>query len=252
MATLTISTTHDYGGDVLSEIDSFLFTTAAIATFAGAQFTPGTVSPNVTITGSAAANGIVVNAAGSFSMAGWSFSSWAGADTITVNGSAGGDTLTGSSQADTVFAGDGIDALDSGDGNDTLVAHSLAGLFAQEHETLTGGAGNDTLYGEAADTLSGGSGFDVLQLINDFAINLDRAATGIEYVPSGFGHDVFTAASSSTAVEVYASGGNDAVTAAREMTGCGATSATTPWSQRRQRRSGWRSRCGQLVGRHRK
>ena len=35
---------------------------------------------------------------------------------------------------------------------------------------------------------------------------------GIEYVLSGFGNDVYTAASSSTAIEVYGSGGNDQIT----------------------------------------
>ena len=108
--------------------------------------------------------------------------------------------------------GDGSDTLDGGNGDDTLVAHTLANLFAQEHDTLSGGAGNDTLHGEAADTLDGGTGFDVLQLINDFAINLDLAAAGIEYVLSGFGNDVYTAAAASTAIEVYGSGGNDQIT----------------------------------------
>ena len=72
--------------------------------------------------------------------------------------------------------------MTGGTGSDTLVAHTVAGLFAQEHDVLSGGDGSDTLYGEAADTLNGGAGFDVLQVINDFAMNLDLVATGIEYV----------------------------------------------------------------------
>ena len=99
-----------------------------------------------------------------------------------------------------------------GTGSDTLVAHTVAGLFAQEHDTLFGGDGSDTLYGEAADTLIGGAGFDVLQVINDFAMNLDLVATGIEYVVSGFGNDTYTAAAGTTAIEVYGGGGIDSIT----------------------------------------
>jgi Ca2+-binding RTX toxin-like protein len=211
MATLTVSASHDYSTDVLADVDSLLFTTAAIATFSGGEFVSGVISPNVAITGNAGTNGLFINASGFFSMAGWTFSTWTAADTITVNGSAGADTITGSSQADTIFGGDGTDTLAGGDGNDILVAHTLANLFAQEHDVLSGGLGNDTIYGEAADTLSGGAGFDVLQVINDFAVNLDLVATGFEYVLSGFGDDVYSAALGSTAVEVYASGGNDSI-----------------------------------------
>src|SRR6185295_13889684 len=75
-----------------------------------------------------------------------------------------------------------------------------------------GGAGNDTLHGEAADTLDGGAGFDVLQAINDFSFNLDLVAAGIEYVVSGFGNDIFTATTATTTIEVYGSGGNDQIT----------------------------------------
>ena len=211
-ATLTISASHDYSVDALSNIDSILFTNTAVGTFAGSQFTAGVVSPSVGITGSAGTNELFVNAPGSFSMAGWGFTTWDAVDTITVNGSSGTDTITGSTQADTIFAGDGSDVLDGGDGNDTLVAHTLANPFAQAQDILSGGAGNDTLYGEAADTLNGGADFDVLQVINDFAVNLDLAAAGIEYVLSGFGNDTYTASTASVAIEVYGGGGNDQIT----------------------------------------
>ena len=102
--------------------------------------------------------------------------------------------------------------MTGGTGSDTLVAHTVAGLFAQEHDVLSGGDGSDTLYGEAADTLNGGAGFDVLQVINDFAMNLDLVATGIEYVVSGFGNDTYTAATATTTIEVYGGGGNDQIT----------------------------------------
>ncbi|TMJ03980.1 MAG: tandem-95 repeat protein [Alphaproteobacteria bacterium] len=133
-----------------------------------------------------------------------------------VDGSTGADTIDGSHITNgkglLVFAKDGSDIVTGGNGGDTLVAHTIPNLFAQEHDTLSGGAGNDTIFGEAADTLDGGTGFDVLQVINDFAMNLDLVATGFEYVVSGFGNDIYTAASGSTAVEVYGAGGNDQIT----------------------------------------
>ena len=214
MATLTIVTSHDYSSELLANIDSILFAGPVIATFASIQFAAGSISPSVTLTGDAAPNGLTVNmsAAGAFSMSAWTFSVWSGDDTITLNGTGGGDTLTGSSQADIFFAGDGMDVIVGGDGNDILVGHTIQNLFGQEHDTLSGGAGNDTLYGEAADTLDGGAGFDVLQLINDYAMNLNLTAASIEYVVSGFGDDIYTAANSLTAVEVYGSGGSDQIT----------------------------------------
>ena len=216
MATLTISTSHDYTGESLIDIDSILYSNAgtATATFASNQYGAGLISNSVAITGNAAVNRIVVNlsAPGTFSAAGWTFSSWTVNDTITFNGTSGADTITGSSQADTFFAGDGVDTLTGGDGNDVLVAHRVENFFAQDADNLSGGNDNDTLYGEAADTLSGGAGFDVLQVINDFAMNLNLVAAGIEYVVSGFGNDTYMASAATTTIEIYGGGGNDTVT----------------------------------------
>jgi ELWxxDGT repeat protein len=130
----------------------------------------------------------------------------------TWHGLAGDDVITGTGGDDIIFGDAGSDTLIGGDGNDVLVAHTVENLFSQEHDSLSGGAGNDTLYGEAADTLDGGPGFDVLQVINDYPITLDLAAAGIEYVISGFGDDTYTATAATTAVEVYGGGGNDQIT----------------------------------------
>jgi Ca2+-binding RTX toxin-like protein len=123
-----------------------------------------------------------------------------------------GNLMVGSAGNDTFFAEDGLDSLFGGAGDDVLVSHSAAHLFAQEADSLSGGDGNDTIYADAFDTISGGAGFDVLQVINAYDMNIDLVATGFEYVVSEFGNDTYTAASGSTAVEVYGSGGNDSIT----------------------------------------
>ena len=43
-------------------------------------------------------------------------------------------------------------------------------------------------------------------------MNLDLDATGIEYVVSGFGNDIYTAAAAIVTIEVYGGGGNDQIT----------------------------------------
>jgi VCBS repeat-containing protein len=130
---------------------------------------------------------------------------------LEIAGAGGGDTLLGGNGNDLLFGGLGNDNLNGGDGNDVLVGNNSAMDFSAD--SLIGGEGNDTLYGEAADsTLSGGNGFDVLQVVNSNSMNLDIAAAGIEYVVSDFGNDIFTAASGSTAVEIYGNGGNDTLT----------------------------------------
>ncbi len=230
MATLTISTPHDYSDDALSNIDDILFANMAVAIFASSQFTPGVIFP---MCQSPATLALTAYSSICRDRSPWQVgrSRRDSADTITVNGSAGGDTIIGSSQADTMFAGDGSDTLDGGDGNDVLVAHTEANVFVPDQDTLNGGNGNDTLYGDGFDTLSGGAGFDVLQAINDYAFNLDLAIVGIEYVLSGFGDDIYTATSTSTAVEVYASGVTIPSQAAPATTDSGAASAMTPSSE---------------------
>jgi VCBS repeat-containing protein len=197
----TLQSTDVITGGSGSFIDVFALTSGGTVTTA--QFSGVTgmevltlgATANVTLT-----NGLVGNSPGLFE----------------VDGSSGSDTIDGSQITNgkglLIFAGDGSDTLIGGNGDDTLVAHTVANIFSQEHDTLSGGAGNDTLYGEAADTLSGGAGFDVLHVINDYDMHLDLAAAGIEYVVSGFGNDVYTASAATVTIEVYGGGGNDQIT----------------------------------------
>ena len=123
-----------------------------------------------------------------------------GSGLFTIGGSADsqGDTIDGSQITNgkglLVFAGDGTDTVTGGNGDDTLVAHTLQRYFQPGARHLSGGDGDDTLYGEGCRHPVRWHRLRCLQVINDFAINLDLAAAGIEYVLSGFGNDVYTAA----------------------------------------------------------
>ena len=112
---------------------------------------------------------------------------------VDVIGTTNSDTLIGDGQANLLSGGAGNDLIIGGDGADTL----------------NGGAGNDILYFDAFDKVAGGAGRDFGYLVNDHAVNIDMGATSIEWFRSGFGSDVINAASQTTGVEVYASGGND-------------------------------------------
>ena len=101
--------------------------------------------------------------------------------------------INGGTGNDTIFADAGADTLNGGDGNDVLVAHSATGLFAGPGPPVGRRRQRHALW-RGLDVLSGGAGFDVLQVINDFAVNLNLVATGIEYVVSGFGNDTYSAA----------------------------------------------------------
>jgi Ca2+-binding RTX toxin-like protein len=157
--TLGVAGTNNFSLGTISNIEAISFTAAATATFAAAQTTGF-----ATVTGHATtANALVINAAagGTASLAGISsFFAWTGGtDTITLNGSTGGERLTGSSQSDYVTGGAGAD-------------------------TLTGGAGDDRFDFAAGDvvageTIDGGIGTDSLRLMADADFSL-ASMTGIE------------------------------------------------------------------------
>jgi Ca2+-binding RTX toxin-like protein len=87
---------------------------------------------------------------------------------VTLQGTAGNDSIVGAFQNDSIegLGGDdtllgnkGHDTLIGGDGNDRLIG---GGSESSGNDVLDGGAGNDTLIGrEAFDTLYGGAGDDL-------------------------------------------------------------------------------------------
>ena len=93
-----MSGTNDFTLATMSGIEELTFTAGATTTFNSNQ-----LPTNLAVTGSAGTNNIIVNmsAAGTFTIAGWSFASWtAGTDTVTINGTNGADTITGGDERD--------------------------------------------------------------------------------------------------------------------------------------------------------
>lgn len=146
----------------------------ATAYFLASQFDNTHILTSLKITGDSHSNFIVVSMAapGTFSAAAWSFVTWTLADSLSINGSTGVDTITG---------GDGA-------GGNPIVGGNGA-------DTLTGGMGPDNFRYfaateiEAGESLAGGGGFDVIQLNCDGSSYDFSGATisGVEDVSMNLG-----------------------------------------------------------------
>ena len=153
MATLTVSQTKNYVRNLLpAGIDLIDFTNvliSATATFSASQADGAPILLDATIDGSSNSNHIVVGG-GSIDASQWSFSNWSlTSDSVTLIGSASGNTLKGSNQRDTLnglngndtlTGGAGVDILNGGAGND-VIAYALASQLASG-EVINGGGGS--------------------------------------------------------------------------------------------------------------
>jgi hypothetical protein len=105
--TLLLGGTTNFTIGTLQSIEALHFSNAGTATFNGTQIGAGQIAA---ISGSVGANAIVVNAISDVDLSALTFTSWtSGGDTITINGTADGETLTGSSRNDTINGGAGDD-----------------------------------------------------------------------------------------------------------------------------------------------
>ncbi len=122
-----------------------------------------------------------------------------GNDQLVVDGGAGNDTMTGSQGGEFLLGGAGNDTITGGQGNDVL----------------NGGAGNDTIIwnaGDGSDLVDGGDGIDAL------IVNGGNAAETITITANGGRVRVDAApfnidAGTIEAVEIHAGGGDDVITA---------------------------------------
>ncbi|WP_114948944.1 calcium-binding protein [Microvirga calopogonii] len=141
-----------------------------------------------------------------------------------ISGNAGNDALYGDAGNDLIIGGEGADTLDGGDGIDTLsYIASEAGVYIDvrtntalygdaegdrisNFENVTGGSGNDTIYGShdaneldgsvgndiiagagGHDTIWGGNGFDYLY--GDDGNDIVRGEAGNDVIQGGAGAD---------------------------------------------------------------
>ena len=163
-------------------------------------------------------------------------------------GYAGNDTLTGLGGNDTLAGGPGADSLDGGLGFDTadystsasgIQAYLSSGLgagaggdaagdlytsiegvigsnfadvlvgVAGVANTLSGGDGDDVIYGEGLDTVAGGNGNDVFFGGQGGALHLNLATTNLETVWGSVVADTLDGASSSSNLVLIGQGGAD-------------------------------------------
>ena len=102
-----------------------------------------------------------------------------------IFGEGGNDTITDSAGNDSVEGGDGDDFIDVGSNSGALPDIAYPGIYLadptphDDHDTVSGGAGNDTIYtGDDADVIDGGTGDDFI----DGGIDADT-------IDGGDGHD---------------------------------------------------------------
>ncbi len=194
MATLTLSTSTNYSGQLLlnvTQVDfsNLLSRSMATATFNALQFDDVKIKDALAIDGSTGRNAISVNSGG-VDASGWTFTNWSTNDLVTLNGSANGDFFVGSSQNDTInglqgadelIGGLGRDKLFGGEGDDTIRYVSDAELVANEIVDGGGGA-NDWLVVEGLGVyrfdLATVSGIEVLQYEGGGQVNLLASQIG--------------------------------------------------------------------------
>jgi Ca2+-binding RTX toxin-like protein len=92
------------------------------------------------------------------------------AQTSTIDGGSGDDTIVGTAGNDLIIGGSGVDDLTGGSGDDTIVGGSGADITAGGlgHDTADLGSGDDNFrwnQGDGSDDVNGGSGNDTLLFI---------------------------------------------------------------------------------------
>lgn len=162
MPTLTVTSSSNYSGKLLLNINSVVFSTPPggyySALFSTDQFGPlvslpplpgvpglhlNGISNALNITGDINLDifAVYMPAPGSFSAAAWTFTNWASMDLVELTGTSGNDTITGSSVKDSIFAGEGgVDTLSGGNGDD-----EFGGLATHPFGTYDGGDGFDDI-----------------------------------------------------------------------------------------------------------
>ena len=139
--TLANAGSNDFSLATINSVETLDFESGnSTATFSSTQVGTGAI---VTVSGSTGIDTFIVNAASNVDLSGVLFDAWlSGTDTITINGTASGETLTGSAQSDIIIGGDGADTMNGGGGLD--IFQIAAGDF-DAGKSIDGGTNTDTL-----------------------------------------------------------------------------------------------------------
>jgi Ca2+-binding RTX toxin-like protein len=165
---------------IVSSIERFEFASTlgdfAYAHIVQSQFGAG-FSTALNVVGSALIDQfeISMTSAGTFSLAGFTFTNWEYNDLTIVGGTTAADNIIGSSTSDWLLGSGGDDIITGGGGDDDLrgMEENDALSGGEGGDRLHGGAGTDTLLGNNGnDTLRGGEGADVI----DGGANTDEAS----------------------------------------------------------------------------
>ncbi len=103
-----------------------------------------------------------------------------------IDGTNDGDLILALTGADTVVGLGGADTIDGSIGDDILYAAGLSNWRDGETDIVTGGAGNDIIYGEYGDILDGGTGFDRVYL----DLSSASEAQNLDFRPTTIGIDL--------------------------------------------------------------
>lgn len=159
MATLQVSSSHDFRGETLTGIDriemapnnTLVFQRAS---FSASQFGPGKIELDVAL----AATGfwiveISLGIGATFSAAAFDVTGFPDIGRIEIDGTPGSENITGSAARDFIESSVGADTVDAGGGDDSLLLR--IGSAAGSGDIYTGGDGLDTL-----DLRAAGDDFD--------------------------------------------------------------------------------------------
>jgi len=153
------------GVDGFIDIEALAFVNSSgisTATFGSAQFGAGKIATALAVTGTSSTQGVIVNlvADGSLDLSGWTFTTWvSGADTITITGSTGSETIAGSSQIDRFVVSDTAQ-ISAGDRYDGGAANDILQVG------LAGAGTSIDLSGATADGVNGFVSIEALAFVN--------------------------------------------------------------------------------------
>lgn len=177
MATLTVSSSTNFSGTTLSNVDLIdfanSFVTPAAATFSSAQFDNVQILTDVAIDGSAGLNTLSILTSGFIDASAWTFTNWSNtSDRVIFNGGGGDDTVMGTGQRDSVNGGAGDDLVFGTAGTDTYnggadfdtIDYSASAAGVTVDLTLGTGTGGDAQGDSyvAIEGIAGTSTFDTM------------------------------------------------------------------------------------------